>query len=73
MRFTRGQTLHLTFTDAPSFLPPLPSLVGRLGRDGSSLPEGAAIRVFADAVFQGSPVDRSALHEALGENVALSR
>lgn len=65
--------VHLTFTDAPSFLPPLPSLVGRLGRDGSSLPEGAAIRVFADAVFQGSPVDRSALHEALGENVALSR
>jgi predicted dienelactone hydrolase len=46
-------TAHLTFTDAPLWLPPLPSLVGTLGRDEGPELTAAVTAVFLDHAFSG--------------------
>jgi len=42
---------HLSFTDAPAFLPPLPALVGDGGRTSGSRAAAVATRAFLDAVL----------------------
>ncbi len=51
---------HLTFTDAPLYLPPLPSLVGSRGRDGGPRLTVEATAVFLDATLRDRPVDVAA-------------
>ena len=45
-------TEHLTFTDAPLFLPPLPSLVGTLGRVEGTQLTGTISAAFLDAALE---------------------
>jgi hypothetical protein len=44
---------HLAFTDAPLYLPPLPEVVGGVGRHGGPQVTAAATREFLDAVRAG--------------------
>lgn len=44
---------HLSFTDAPAYLPPLPELVGERGRGGASAESAEAILAFAARVLHG--------------------
>jgi dienelactone hydrolase len=56
---------HLTFTDAPFFLPPLPSLIGSLGRTrGAEITAGAS-EAFLDATLNNQGTDQ--LAETLGQ------
>ncbi|GAB3760805.1 alpha/beta hydrolase family protein [Microlunatus parietis] len=57
---------HLTFTDAPLYLPPLPGLVGSLGRtDGLAITAGASAD-FLDSAFSGTdPAPRLARYGEL--------
>jgi hypothetical protein len=45
---------HLTFTDAPLFLPPLPGLVGSLGRNGAVEATAGATQEFLSEVLVAS-------------------
>ncbi|MFI6596016.1 alpha/beta hydrolase family protein [Nonomuraea sp. NPDC050536] len=56
-RLTVPGSAHLTFTDAPLFLPPLPSLAGSLGRAGSLRVTAGATAAFLDATLRGKPGD----------------
>ncbi|MGW4254980.1 alpha/beta hydrolase family protein [Streptomyces californicus] len=61
-RLTVPGAAHLTFTDAPLYLPPVPGVVGSLGRTESIRTTADATRAFLDATLRGSPGDlRSAL------------
>ncbi|MFE9461292.1 alpha/beta hydrolase family protein [Streptomyces californicus] len=61
-RLTVPGAAHLTFTDAPLYLPPVPGVVGSLGRTESTRITADATRAFLDATLRGSPGDlRSAL------------
>jgi hypothetical protein len=44
---------HLAFTDAPLYLPPLPDVVGGLGRRGGPRVTAAATGEFLEAVRAG--------------------
>jgi hypothetical protein len=57
---------HLAFTDAPLYLPPLPDVVGGLGRRGGPQVSAAATREFLDAVRAG----RAPRLEAFGDVAA---
>ncbi|XVV08848.1 alpha/beta hydrolase family protein [Actinoplanes sp. CA-131856] len=48
---------HLTFTDAPLFLPPLPSLVGSLGRAESVRMTTGTCAAFLDHTLRGGSAD----------------
>ncbi|MFF5083996.1 alpha/beta hydrolase family protein [Actinoplanes sp. NPDC000266] len=48
---------HLTFTDAPLFLPPVPSLVGSLGRAGSVRMTTETCAAFLDFALRGRSAD----------------
>ncbi|MEU8241321.1 hypothetical protein AB0C07_24000 [Actinoplanes missouriensis] len=48
---------HLTFTDAPLYLPPVPALVGSLGGSGSVRMTEATTAAFLDATLSGRAVD----------------
>lgn len=58
---------HLTFTDAPLFLPPVPSVVGTLGRTGALRMTIAATVAFLDATLRGAPGDLATRLKAHGE------
>lgn len=52
-------TVHLTFTDAPLWLPPMPSVVGLLGRaEGPALTADVTAE-FLDHALNGKPMDLS--------------
>ncbi|MEU8773428.1 hypothetical protein [Streptomyces sp. NPDC048606] len=48
---------HLTFTDGPLYLPPVPSIVGTLGRTESPRVVAAATLAFLDATLRDHPTD----------------
>ncbi|MEU4563233.1 hypothetical protein AB0F72_33050 [Actinoplanes sp. NPDC023936] len=60
---------HLTFTDAPLYLPPVPALVGSLGGSGSVRMTEATTAAFLDATLSGRAVD---LRATLAEYGTLS-
>lgn len=56
-------TAHLTFTDAPLYLPPLPGLTGSLGRTEGLAITARASADFLDSAFSGTdPAPRLARH-----------
>ncbi|MGW4807682.1 alpha/beta hydrolase family protein [Kitasatospora sp. NPDC004272] len=54
-RLTVPGAAHLSFTDAPLYLPPVPSLVGSLGRTGAPRLVAAATLAFLDATLRPAP------------------
>ncbi|WP_432519272.1 alpha/beta hydrolase family protein [Kineococcus sp. SYSU DK006] len=52
-RLTVPGAAHLTFTDAPWYLPPVPSLTGDLGREQAHRVTAETSRSFLDAVLRG--------------------
>ncbi|MFI6143837.1 alpha/beta hydrolase family protein [Streptomyces sp. NPDC051109] len=65
-RLTVPGAAHLTFTDAPLYLPPLPSLVGSLGRtEGPRITAGASL-AFLDAALRDGRGDPAAALSAYG-------
>ncbi|MFF0218549.1 alpha/beta hydrolase family protein [Streptomyces vinaceus] len=65
-RLTVPGTGHLTFTDAPLYLPPLPSLVGSLGRTEGPRLTAAASLAFLDSVLRPGTGDPAAALSAYG-------
>ncbi|MFF3594924.1 alpha/beta hydrolase family protein [Kitasatospora indigofera] len=66
-RLTVPGAAHLTFTDGPLYLPPVPSVVGSLGRTGSPRVVAAATLAFLDAVLRDGPGDLAGVLGAYGE------
>ncbi|MET8544320.1 hypothetical protein ABZW03_27310 [Kitasatospora sp. NPDC004799] len=66
-RLTVPGAAHLTFTDAPLYLPPLPSLVGSLGRTESPRTVAGATLAFLDAVLRERPGDPAGALSAYGD------
>lgn len=66
-RLTVPGAAHLTFTDGPLYLPPVPSVVGSLGRTGSPRVVAAATLAFLDAVLRARPGDLAGDLRAYGE------
>ncbi|MFI5532091.1 alpha/beta hydrolase family protein [Kitasatospora sp. NPDC051853] len=67
-RLTVPGAAHLTFTDGPLYLPPVPSLTGSLGRTGGPRVTAAATLAFLDATLRGRPGrDPAAALAAYGE------
>ncbi|MGW5782228.1 alpha/beta hydrolase family protein [Streptomyces sp. NPDC003863] len=56
-RLTVPGAAHLTFMDGPLYLPPVPSIVGALGRTGSPRVVAGATLAFLDAVLREAPGD----------------
>ncbi|MGW1892251.1 alpha/beta hydrolase [Streptomyces sp. NPDC002004] len=56
-RLTVPGAAHLTFTDAPLYLPPVPSIVGSLGRTGGLRVTAGACVAFLDHVLRERPGD----------------
>lgn len=54
-RLTVPGAAHLTFTDAPLYLPPLPSLVGSLDRTAGPRITAAASLAFLDSTLRDTP------------------
>ena len=52
---------HLTFTDAPLYLPPVPAVAGSLGRDRSVRTTTETCAAFLDATLRGRSVDLPAV------------
>ncbi|MFE0459437.1 alpha/beta hydrolase family protein [Kitasatospora sp. NPDC058965] len=65
-RVTVPGAAHLTFMDGPLYLPPVPSIVGTLGRTGSPCVVAAATLAFLDAVLRGGPGDPAGVLPAYG-------
>ncbi|MFF4104690.1 alpha/beta hydrolase family protein [Streptomyces sp. NPDC001903] len=65
-RLTVPRTAHLTFTDAPLYLPPLPSLVGSLDRTEGPRVTAAASLAFLDATLRDGRGDPAAALSAYG-------
>jgi hypothetical protein len=59
-RLTVPGAAHLTFTDAPLHLPPVPAFVGTLGRSAGHTATTAATAAFLDATLRGRPRDLAA-------------
>ncbi|MCX5380413.1 dienelactone hydrolase family protein [Streptomyces sp. NBC_00091] len=57
---------HLTFMDGPLYLPPVPSIVGTLGRTESPRVVAAATLAFLDATLRGRPGDPADTLRAYG-------
>ncbi|MFE6846448.1 alpha/beta hydrolase family protein [Streptomyces sp. NPDC057686] len=57
---------HLTFTDAPLYLPPLPSLVGSLDRTAGPRITAAASLAFLDSTLRNTPGDPAPALSAYG-------
>ncbi|AGK75205.1 platelet-activating factor acetylhydrolase plasma/intracellular isoform II [Streptomyces microflavus DSM 40593] len=66
-RLTVPGTAHLTFTDAPLYLPPVPGVVGSLGRTEGHRITAAASLSFLDATLRGAPTDLPTALAAHGE------
>ncbi|RAJ44878.1 platelet-activating factor acetylhydrolase isoform II [Kitasatospora sp. SolWspMP-SS2h] len=56
-RLTVPDAAHLTFTDAPLYLPPVPSIVGTLGRTAAPRLVAATTLAFLDATLRHAPGD----------------
>ncbi|WP_241003057.1 dienelactone hydrolase family protein, partial [Streptomyces sp. CB01881] len=65
-RLTIPGAAHLTFMDGPLYLPPVPSIVGSLGRTGSPRVVAAASLAFLDAVLRAEPGDLAGVLPAYG-------
>ncbi|WP_224282563.1 hypothetical protein [Streptomyces sp. LS1784] len=65
-RLTVPGAAHLTFMDGPLYLPPVPSIVGSLGRTGSPRVVAAATLAFLDSVLRGKPGDPAGVLPAYG-------
>ncbi|MGV9263442.1 alpha/beta hydrolase family protein [Kitasatospora sp. NPDC003701] len=65
-RLTIPGAAHLTFMDGPLYLPPVPSIVGSLGRTGSPRVVAAATLAFLDSVLRGVPGDLAGVLPAYG-------
>jgi predicted dienelactone hydrolase len=57
---------HLTFTDAPLYLPPVPGLVGSLGRTEGPRLTAATTAAFLDTALRGEPRELPALLSRYG-------
>ncbi|MFF0413289.1 alpha/beta hydrolase family protein [Kitasatospora sp. NPDC004745] len=66
-RLTVPGAAHLTFMDGPLYLPPVPSIVGSLGRTGSPRVVAGATLAFLDSVLKGGPGDLAGVLPAYGE------
>ncbi|GAA3039341.1 alpha/beta hydrolase family protein [Kitasatospora sp. NPDC127116] len=66
-RLTVPGAAHLTFMDGPLYLPPVPSLVGSLGRTESPRVVAAATLAFLDAVLRDQPGDPAGALRAYGD------
>ncbi|MFC8718264.1 alpha/beta hydrolase family protein [Kitasatospora sp. NPDC057198] len=69
-RLTVPGAAHLGFTDAPLYLPPVPSLVGSLGRTGAPRLVAAATLAFLDATLRPAAGDPAAGDPAPGDPAA---
>ncbi|WP_398901848.1 alpha/beta hydrolase family protein [Streptomyces sp. 1114.5] len=56
-RLTVPGAAHLSFMDGPLYLPPVPSIVGSLGRTGSPRVVAATTLAFLDATLRHAPGD----------------
>ncbi|GAA2888338.1 carboxylic ester hydrolase [Streptosporangium fragile] len=65
-RITVPGAAHLTFTDAPLYLPPVPALVGSSGRTAGPRLTAAASAAFLDATLRSKPGDLATLLSAYG-------
>ncbi|WP_245778252.1 alpha/beta hydrolase family protein [Lentzea xinjiangensis] len=66
-RLTVPGAAHLTFTDGPLYLPPVPSVVGSLGRTESPRVVAAATLAFLDSVLRNGTGDLTGVLPAYGE------
>ncbi|MFD8749839.1 alpha/beta hydrolase family protein [Kitasatospora sp. NPDC059577] len=66
-RLTVPGAAHLTFMDGPLYLPPVPTIVGSLGRTGSPRVVAAATLAFLDATLRGEPGDLAGALRAYGD------
>ncbi|MDX3102088.1 alpha/beta hydrolase family protein [Nonomuraea angiospora] len=66
-RLTVPGTSHLTFTDAPLYLPPVPALAGSLGRTEGLRITAATSAAFLDATLRGKPGDLAARLSPYGD------
>ncbi|MFD3513826.1 alpha/beta hydrolase family protein [Streptomyces sp. NPDC058657] len=71
-RLTVPGAAHLTFMDAPLYLPPVPSMVGALGRTESPHVVAAATLAFLDTVLRHRSGDLAAALSAYG-NLSVHR
>jgi predicted dienelactone hydrolase len=65
-RLTIPGAAHLTFMDGPLYLPPVPSIVGSLGRTGSPHVVAAATLAFLDSTLRHEPGDPAGALSAYG-------
>ncbi|MFF1439196.1 alpha/beta hydrolase family protein [Streptomyces sp. NPDC058295] len=66
-RLTIPGAAHLTFMDGPLYLPPVPSIVGSLGRTESPHVVAATTLAFLDATLRHKPGDPAAALSAYGD------
>ncbi|MGW6690817.1 alpha/beta hydrolase family protein [Streptomyces sp. NPDC054961] len=66
-RLTIPGAAHLTFMDAPLYLPPVPSIVGSLGRTESPRVVAAATLAFLDTTLRHEPGDLAGVLSAYGD------
>lgn len=71
-RLTIPGAAHLTFMDGPLYLPPVPSIVGSLGRTESPRVVAAATLAFLDATLRHEPGDLAGALSVYGD-LSLSR
>ncbi|MGC0334638.1 putative dienelactone hydrolase [Streptomyces sp. SAI-170] len=65
-RLTVPGAAHLTFMDGPLYLPPVPSIVGSLGRTGSTRVVAATTLAFLDTTLRHTPGDLAGALSAYG-------
>ncbi|OKK17346.1 collagen alpha-5(VI) chain [Streptomyces sp. CB00455] len=66
-RLTIPGAAHLTFMDGPLYLPPVPSVVGSLGRTESPHVVAATTLAFLDATLRHAPGDLAGVLSAYGD------
>ncbi|MFC8919487.1 alpha/beta hydrolase family protein [Streptomyces sp. NPDC057116] len=66
-RLTIPGAAHLTFMDAPLYLPPVPSMVGSLGRTESPRVVAAATLAFLDSTLRHKPGDLTGALSTYGD------
>ncbi|MFD3328011.1 alpha/beta hydrolase family protein [Streptomyces sp. NPDC058701] len=66
-RLTVPGAAHLTFVDSPLYLPPVPSLVGSLGRTESPRVVAATTLAFLDSTLRHKPGDLAGVLSAYGD------
>ncbi|MFD3721807.1 alpha/beta hydrolase family protein [Streptomyces sp. NPDC058674] len=66
-RLTVPGAAHLTFVDGPLYLPPVPSLVGSLGRAESPRVVAATTLAFLDSTLRHRPGDLAGVLSAYGD------